>query len=448
MNGSAPASGLTGQMASSQASGYVTDVRYPAYFYKEIQPLWLATMARLQGVNTPDFSGAFSFCDLGCGTGTNLLVAAACHPAAQFTGVDCNVEHIAVANSAAKAAGLANIRFLHADFNEFNADTTPYDGISCHGVWSWIAEEHREALRQCAANKLKPNGLFALHYMTHPGSAELIPLQHLLRTSAQHAPGTSVQKTITALKLLRLMADRGSFHNQPEMLRHLANWEKREPADLAHEFLTPHWAPQHSTDVHQQMGAAGLSYICSADAFNNLDASLSIPAAMQGLIRQTAAPAMAEMLKDFARNAHQRIDLFQKSPEPMPEAEGAAAIGELTFGLMHDALPRPPYRFETPIGPVDAPEEVVTPLLNALSKGPKTVKGLMGLPEWRITLPELLQLVQLLMSQGFVHPVSADAGTPNVQPLNAWFARQSLNLTVIPQCASAVVNLTPAPPAC
>lgn len=82
------------------AAGYVQDVAYPAHFHREIQPLWLSMLTRFLGSAPPDLTRPYSYCELGCGVGINLLVAAATNPQGQFVGVDFNERHLTIARDA------------------------------------------------------------------------------------------------------------------------------------------------------------------------------------------------------------------------------------------------------------------------------------------------------------------------------------------------------------
>mgnify|MGYP000302364365 CR=1 FL=1 len=99
--------------------GYIIDTVYPYYFYKEMQPLWLSTVVTFQGSKSPDISNAFSYCELGCGTGLSLIIAAAMNPHARFIGVDFNAQHIKMAQEAVQFIGLKNIQFIYSDFRTF-----------------------------------------------------------------------------------------------------------------------------------------------------------------------------------------------------------------------------------------------------------------------------------------------------------------------------------------
>jgi len=423
--------------------GYIADVCFPAFFYKEMQPVWLSAVAGLQRFAAPDPARSFALCELGCGVGTNLLVAAACHPDAQFVGVDFNPEHLRIARDAAASAGIRNLEFVHADFAQFaRGNDRQFDFMTSHGVWSWIAPHHQAALLDSVSRNLKPGGLFYLHYMCHPGSTDLQQFQHVLNLCAHHMPGPSARKAQTGLTLLQQIAEGGAFAGHPGMLRHLSNMARRDPADLAHEFLTDHWQPQHSVDVHQRVGEAGLTFLGSADVFNNLDILLSIPSKLQGLIGRTRVPALAETLKDMARHTHQRMDLFQMAPVPLDPAAFGAVLGAMRFQLLPHAPRQGPITFSTPIGPVTGPAAVFTPLLQALASGPATGAQLLRLPGLSGDAEALLQSLQLLMMAGIVHPSGpAPAATNDAgEALSHWFGRNGITLAVVAACGTAIAQ--------
>ncbi|WP_326543209.1 class I SAM-dependent methyltransferase [Pseudorhodoferax sp.] len=422
---------------AQRADGYTTDVDYPAFFYKEMTPVWLACVARLQGFDAPDVARPFRYGELGCGVGTNLLVAAACHPQAAFVGVDANERHLRVARDAAQAAGLRNVAFVHSGFVAFAASRpAPFDFLATHGVWSWIAPQHRAGLLACVQAQLAPGGLFYLHYMCHPGSTDLQELQQVLNLFAPHVPGDSARQLQMGLKLLRQLAERGMFADRPGVLRHLQVLETKNPNHLAHEFLTDHWQPQHGVDVHRQVGALGLDYLGSADVFNNLDVALSIPGQLQAVLRQTQIPALAETLKDMARRSHQRMDLFQRAARPLGQEAHAAQLGATVFQALPGAPASGPVAFRTPIGPVEVPQALGNALLQRLAAGPASFAELAQLPAFAGQPGALVQVLQLMLMQELVHPALAPAG--NGQSLTQWFARNGIALRVLQDSGTAV----------
>lgn len=67
--------------------------------------------------------------DAGCGTGGALIAMAAHYPNSRFTGYDLGADAIATATRAAKAAGLANLRFEARDLSGFD-EAGRYDLIT------------------------------------------------------------------------------------------------------------------------------------------------------------------------------------------------------------------------------------------------------------------------------------------------------------------------------
>jgi 2-polyprenyl-3-methyl-5-hydroxy-6-metoxy-1,4-benzoquinol methylase len=88
---------------------------------------------------------ALAYCDLGCGQGYTANLIAAANPAAQVLGVDFNPSHIANARTLANAAGLSNVDFREASFEDIAARpaTPQFDIMAMHGVFSWISAPNR-----------------------------------------------------------------------------------------------------------------------------------------------------------------------------------------------------------------------------------------------------------------------------------------------------------------
>lgn len=423
-----------------EAAGYVQDVSYPAHFHREIQPLWLTTLTRFLGSAPPDLARPYSYCELGCGVGINLLVAAATNPQGQFVGVDFNERHLAIAREAAESAGLTNIRFIQADFTQFVRDNNLYfDFIVCHGVWSWISPVQQQAILQLVQTFLKPRGLFYLHYMCHPGATQMVPLQKLLIELARVQTGSSEQKMQAGLKLLGQMDDAGAFHDQPRLRGGLQVLKQQNLAYLAHDLLADHWRPQHAVDVHRLAGQAGAVHLGSADPFENLE-SLSIPGKLQSLLAQHASPAVRETFKDLARQQHQRRDLFQRAPERLSPAAQVQGVDAIHFQRLPGSPTAGPITFATPIGEIQGPAEIFTPLLAALAQGPVSFAQLRRLPAFVGQLGLLSQSLQMLMWRGHVHPLREDPGTNAEQAgkLSRWIERQGLALKLVKECGTAV----------
>lgn len=425
-----------------QADGYLADLPYPPHFHKELLPLSQVAIAHFLQRPAPSLDQPFSYCELGCGMGINLLVAAATNPNGYFVGVDINARHIEIARAAVSFSGLSNIHFVQADFSSFAQEQRFYfDFIACHGTWSWIAAQHQEHILQIVQQSLKPAGLFYLHYMTHPGATYLIPLQRLLNDYAQQVAGTGIEKITQAMNWLQQLVSAGAFIDQPQMAQHIQALAQKEAHYLAHEFLTEHWRPQHSSEVHQQLAQAGLEYAGSANALENMDA-LSVPGNLQPLLAGLATAAQ-ENLRDLSRNQRQRTDLFQKIPAS--NTANAQITNSALLNTRFQLLPTAPvaggFNFNTPIGAIPAPADIFTPLLQTLAHHPATLAELQQLPLFA-QQPELLaQALQMLMWAEHVHPQhrALPSGKRNApQALATWITQHSLALQLIENCGTAI----------
>lgn len=427
-------------MSMSHREGYVVDVPYPLHFYKEMQPTWLAYVVNTLGCVAPDMQEAYTYCELGCGGGINLLVAAACNPLGRFIGVDFNPLHIQAARAAAQQAGLSNVEFIETSFEDFaQQHQGPLDFIVAHGVWSWLPPQAKRAILQVVHAHLKPQGLLYLQYMCFPGAARLVALQKVLQEVARATGGSSAHSATQGVALLRQLAQAGAglFIDNPEIESELAALEKENPEYIAHDFLTDHWQPEHSADVHRLLGQMGMSYIGSANCLENMD-SLSVPGNVQPVLANLPSRSLKETVRDVARNQNQRMDVFQKQPQTLDGADHLRVLNSVMFAAL-EGMPAPgALEFQTPIGRIPGPRELLGPLMQRLQSGPQSFAQLCQVPVFAQEPGLLLQSLNLLMWNGFVHPQRIDGTVASAAPaLQAWIDAQKLPLHLLPTCGSA-----------
>ena len=145
---------------SSLQDGYVIDVPYPTFVHRQAMPVWLSTLTQLKGSVAPNLEKPFRYLELGCAMGIHLHLTAASHPQGHFVGVDFNAEHLAVAQEGLERTQINNLEFIHSSFNQLlEQDLEPFDFIVTHGVWSWIAPEHQQAILEIINKLLKPQGV-------------------------------------------------------------------------------------------------------------------------------------------------------------------------------------------------------------------------------------------------------------------------------------------------
>jgi len=112
-------------------SGYVTDTAYVHDFCRVQTPAILSLAALSKGVAVPGGRGEpLTYCDLGCGQGFTANLVAAANPQAEVFAADFNPTHIAGARALADAAGLKNVQFREAGFDEISSRSWARNSIA------------------------------------------------------------------------------------------------------------------------------------------------------------------------------------------------------------------------------------------------------------------------------------------------------------------------------
>ena len=419
-------------------NGYVIDTLYPSFFYKEMTPLWLSSVVQFLGFAAPQAEQKFSYLELACATGSNLCLCAANYPHASFVGVDFNPLHIAQAKNKAKQLGLSNVAFIHCDFAEFLAtNQQQFDFIVNHGTYAWVAAEQQQNILAIVHQFLKQQGIFYLHYMCYPGSAELSAIQKLFHLVDQHVATDSLA---IAKHLCADLNQAGAFVNNHK-IEAAMNTLSQGDGYLAHEFLTDHWQPLYSVDVHQQIHEqAGLSYVGSANPCDNLD-SISIPAKMQAIVQHTKTPALKEYLKDLARDAKQRIDIFQKNPRALAQQQHLQCLGEMQFKRLPNAPLQGVSHFQTAIGQIQAPQSLLAAMFAHMQQKSCRFQEFLTWPDFAQNPMFLIETLFLSMQSGYIHPVLAAQHTVNQQAMDHINQRchdLGMPFNIIAECGTAI----------
>lgn len=399
--------------------GYRTDSAYPDYFHREIMPLWLRSALQALGRRAPDLYQPFTWLELGCGTGVSAVIAAATHPQGRFIGVDINAAAIAQAQALAKAAGLRNVQFICASFDEAlnnSAHALPAcDFIVSHGVYSWVSPGNRRVMQQLVQRLLQPGGVLYVAYMSQPGSASMAAAQKLAQLYARSQAADTIAQTHQALDLLQRTAQAGTgyFAEHARMGSAVDQLARMDERYVAHEFLNTHWDSLHVADVIADMQALDCDFIGSATLLENVD-SASLPASaqplFQELLRQGSHCALLETFKDIARNQNQRRDLYQRQ-HPQGNTLNEQSHRQQLLAQHVCLLPHAPdlqtplgphLTLDTRIGPVEMPMAHMQPLLQALQQGPCTYAQLLSIPLYGRQPGLVSQLLQLLCWVGWL----------------------------------------------
>ncbi|HWM42959.1 MAG TPA: class I SAM-dependent methyltransferase [Burkholderiales bacterium] len=369
-------------MEQAWSAGYIVDVGYTEGFYREQAPGTLRLVALFAGLRAVDTDRPFTYYELGCGNGYTTALLAAVHPHAQFVGVDFNPTHIGNARRLAEAAGLANVRFVEQSFADLvQAEKAEADIIAFHGVWSWINDENRRHILEFIRQRLKPGGFVYVSYNALPGLAQVAPLQRLLLEHGNLGAGERTERVKQSVEFAARLQQAGGlyFAASPLAKSRMESFKRLDPRYLAHEYYNDNWSLFYHADVARDMAEARLSYAGSGNFIDNFT-QFALRPELAKIVAEIADPALAETVKDFARNAVFRRDVFIRGASKAPRPELEASLQAMRFAL---ARPRAACKLseKTGAGEVTMQAEAYAPVLDALARAPMSFEELARAPE-------------------------------------------------------------------
>ncbi|MFI4986716.1 MAG: class I SAM-dependent methyltransferase [Alphaproteobacteria bacterium] len=392
--------------------GYVTDVPYVRKFVREQAPAWLDHVALISGVAPPARGEGFAWCDLGCGQGVTAAILAASHPRGRFYGIDAMPDHIAHARRFAADAAIANVSFRAVDFAAAARLELPhFDYIVAHGVYSWVDERSREALRRFVDRHLKPGGLVYVSYNALPGRAADLPFQRLLRTLGETFSGDSVARVTAAARVVdSLHALRApALVASPMAVERQKNKDRFPAAYLAHEVMGAHWEPLTVTEMRSAMATIGLVPVGSATLMDNYD-SFVLGKAARALLAGIADENARALARDFLVDQFFRRDVYVRAGRRLGESARRRRLLAGSYALARPAA-RINYAISTPAGRLNFDNGPTRGIVQALAAGPRRLADIAA---GRIADADLLASALVLAAAGAVLPVE-----PGGQPVAA-----------------------------
>ncbi len=390
-------------------SGYVIDTAYVHDFCRVQTPSMVALSALAGGVAAPGGSGeALVYGDIGSGQGYTANLVAAANPAARVFGFDFNPSHIANARALAGTAGLANVAFREASFEELSRDSTlpEFDVMCMHGVYSWVSADNRRALVSLMRAKLKPGGLLYISYDCMPGWAGIAPLRQIW---VQHfAPrqgspsGAALAQALAYSDALQKIGSR--FHRMFPFVETQIERLKKTPRDyLAHELLPRDWEALSFGDVARDLADAKLVYVGSAYLTNSVD-RVNFTEEQQNFLKSLSDPILAEVTRDMILARQFRRDIFVKGLVPLAETQARThwlntRFAMTTPGNIFDMT------FDTALGKLQLRPDIYAPMLEILGEGPVTLRNLVErLPAPRPSWISLTDAIKVMVGRGDLQP--------------------------------------------
>src|SRR5215470_6089387 len=390
-------------------SGYVIDTAYVHDFCRVQTPAILSLAALAKGIAAPGSRGeSFAYCDLGCGQGFTANLVAAANPAAEIFAADFNPTHIAGARALANAAGLKNVQFREAAFDELLQDNAlpDFDIMCLHGVYGWVSPANRQAIVALVRRRLKSGGLFYISYDAMPGWAGIAPLRRLLvqqHASSGHA--SSETGLARALAFADQLKELGAqfYRVYPHVSAQLERLRRLPRSYLAHELLTRDWQAFSFADVAIDLAEAKLSYVGSAHLTDHVD-RVNFTEEQQRFLGDIADPLLNETTRDMIVDRQFRRDIFVKGPRPMNAAVARERWLDTRFALSTPAA-EIDMTFDTALGKLQVRPDMYRPVVEILERGPLSLRELIASPaaaklEWS----GLLDAIKVLVGHGELQP--------------------------------------------
>jgi SAM-dependent methyltransferase len=269
---------------------------YTEHAYAETHPARVAAVARLTRWRAPPVASA-RILELGCARGGNLLPMAAGLPGATLVGVDGSARQIDDARRIAVEAGLSNVTFVRARFDEMEIDEGAFDYVICHGVLSWIPTVARAPLLECMARALRGNGVACVSFNVLPGWYDRLAARDWLRFSAASL-GRPADDAVASLGWLAAQFSPEHADARRRIGAVARRLEETGPAYAAHEYLAPEHHPLLVSTFLEEAARAGLGYL--GDALPAATALELLPDEARERAR-SLGPIAAQQLVDFVR---------------------------------------------------------------------------------------------------------------------------------------------------
>jgi SAM-dependent methyltransferase len=372
-------------MSQDWSGGYVTDIEYSEGFYPAQSPAHLALAVSLNGIEPPALDEHFTYCELGCGRGQTSLILAAVNPRAEFHAIDFHPAHIAAARERARRARIGNLTFHECGFDELpgarGAALPPFDVVTLHGVWSWIAPQLQSAIVEFLNARLKPGGLVYVSYNALPAWSSVAPLQRIIKELSRGTAERSDRAIVHVLEQVKRLRKANVIPAIfDDAIKRIENHGRASLAYLAHEYLNEYWAPVYHADVARRLAGAKLGFAAAADLLKNFY-NLVLTEEQHGLLLELPSTELRETLRDFCSGHWFREDIFVRGARRMSATRRELHLAQLRLALQRPAVQ---IELERPDGSKWRPDpSVYREVIGALLGGPLEIRELLKLP----TLP-------------------------------------------------------------
>lgn len=404
---------------SDWGMGYVTDIAYTGGLYPVQSPFHLDLVLNLNGIVPPNRNDGFAYCELGCGTGHTIAALAAAHPEAEFHGIDFNPVHVSELMQTARKAGLDNLTVHEASFEALTGpgavDLPMFDYVTLHGVYTWISDEQRRAIRRFLAQRVRPGGVVNIGYNALPGWSAAAPLQRLILELSRLASGGSDSRAAAAIERMRHLREAGSPYLRDHNVidRMIKVIEESDPRYVVHEYLNDHWNAVYHVDLARALREAKLVFAGPArllEAFPDFVVDQRQSEAIGGINDRS----MRETLHDYCHHNPFREDVFVRGARRVDAVDQQRALAkQMVVRFRTPEEGKETLVIEVRSGNATLNENAYRPILARLDEGPCTIGELTEIGRSQssnsLTVGEVAGILVGATMAAPYHPPSAEA---------------------------------------
>ena len=294
---------------------YFSDIDWSGNSFSEFELSNIIYSLNQAGIEAPQIKTA---CELAFGMGVMISSYAASMPATKWYGTDLNQSHVELTAELGYSID-TTLSLFNEPFSEFQhrKDLPKFDLIVLTGTWSWISEDDRNNVVDFLNKHLKENGVFAVHYLTLPGSAADLPFRW---QAMDYLPdpipvGADVAKMIPELLDAvqhRLKVNHSYRRDHPLQEKFIEALRKKDPELVAHEFFNINWSPIRVKEMASRLKAANLNYGCTLQPMHNID-QVNLSTEQVKYLQGTTDKTERESAYDFFVDRSSRIDCWLKN---------------------------------------------------------------------------------------------------------------------------------------
>lgn len=298
-------------------AGTYDETPYTSYAFQKTHPAFISGIAKLFNINTPEASTA-RVLELGCAAGGNIIPLAIHNPKVEVVGVDYSKVQVEQGQKAIEALGLQDrAKLIHKSIGDIDDSLGKFDYIICHGVYSWVPAEIRDAILRVSHDLLNKNGVAYISYNTYPGwkfkevarDAMNFHTRNIDKNSQKIDPGLAMINF-----LLEKGRDSGLFKTALEDFKKAVDGKSRNY--FAHEYLEIDNNPCYFYEFNDAAEKHHLRYLADAQLSTTFGSNFGKDTFEEIAKASGYNQVMLEQYMDFITNRQFRTSLLIRDDHP------------------------------------------------------------------------------------------------------------------------------------